>query len=118
MLFIIVGVVLFLVVGLGGSQVYFSGQAKKKRDAAYSRVVKCVLGAPLAQGEPVMPRIRSAWRARAFVTTSDKLPASLDQKEADATRLWPNRCVAEMVAFTDTLKESGDLKEGDKDLGL
>lgn len=115
---IVVGVVLLLVVGLGGAQTYFSAQAKKKRDVAYSRVVKCVLGTPLAQGEPAMPRIRAAWRARAFAVASDKLPASLDEKEANATKLWPNRCVAEMVAFTDTLKENGDMKEGDKDLGF
>ena len=29
--------------------------------------------------------------------------------------MWPNRCVAEMIAFTDTLKDIGEMKEGEKD---
>ncbi|CAN5368059.1 hypothetical protein BH09MYX1_BH09MYX1_27340 [soil metagenome] len=103
--------------GLGGSQVYFAAQAKKKRNVAYSRVIKCLLGSPPAAGEPPMMRIRAAWRARAFVEKNETLAHDQNELDARAVKLWPNRCVAEMVAFTDTLKENGDMKEGDKDLG-
>src|SRR6478736_4473521 len=61
---IFVGVALVLAVGLGGSATYFSAQAKKKRNVAYSKVVKCLFGKPLDAGEAPMTRVRSAWRAR------------------------------------------------------
>ncbi len=98
---------------------YFSAQAKKKRNVAYSRVVKCLFGKPLAAGEAPMTRVRSAWRARILATPAkgDK-PDTMEEQEAEKTKLWPNRCVAEMVAFTDTLKEVGEMKEGEKDLGF
>jgi hypothetical protein len=31
--------------------------------------------------------------------------------------MWPNRCVAELIALTDTLKDIGEMTEGKKDLG-
>ncbi len=114
---IFVAVALVLGVGLGGSAFYFSGQAKKKRNVAYSRVVKCLLGKPLDSGEPPMSRIRSAWRARIVAQKTAKM-GDLDTQEANDTAEWPNRCVAEMISFTDTLKEIGEMKEGDKDLGF
>jgi hypothetical protein len=115
---IFVSVTVVLAVGLGGSAIYFSAQAKKKRNVAYSRVVKCLFGKPLASGEAPMTRVRSAWRARILAAKSkDASGGTLEDQEAEKTKLWPNRCVAEMIAFTDTLKDIGEMKEGDKDIG-
>lgn len=106
-IFAAVGAVVALV--LGGSSLYFSAQAKKKRNLAFSRVTKCLLGTPLADGEPPMSRFRAAWRARLL----DAKPAGEEEK----AKAWPNRCVADIVAFTDTLKELGEVTETEKDLG-
>jgi hypothetical protein len=113
---IFVAVALVLVVGLGGSAAYASAQAKKKRNVAYSRVIKCLFGKPLDSGEAPMTRIRSAWRAR--ILSEKRAEGDVEQQEAKDTAEWPNRCVAEMIAFTDTLKDIGEMKEGDKDLGF
>ncbi len=115
LIFVVVG--LILAVGLGGSAVYSSIQSKKKRNVAYSRVVKCLFGKPLESGEAPMTRIRSAWRARILATKGEHEGDS-ETQEAKATAEWPNRCVADMIAFTDTLKDIGEMKEGDKDLGF
>ena len=117
---IFVGVALVLAVGLGGSATYFSAQAKKKRNVAYSKVVKCLFGKPLDAGEAPMTRVRSAWRARILVDPKKDPngPGTLEDQEAAKTQMWPSRCVAQMVAFTDTLKEVGEMKEGEKDLGF
>ncbi len=110
-----VGIV--LVIAFVGSSLYFSAQGKKKRNVAYSRVVKCLFGKPLDSGEAPMTRVRSAWRARILAQKSDD-KGDLEQQEAKDTAEWPNRCVSQMIAFTDTLKEIGDMKEGEKDLGF
>lgn len=120
--FIFTAVGLVLAVGLGGSGLYFSAQAKKKRNVAYSRVIKCLFGTPLQSGEVPMTRIRAEWRARIFDKANaaddpDK-PQTMEDEEAAKAKQWPNRCVAEMVAFTDTLKDIGEMKEGEKDLGF
>ncbi len=116
---IFVAVALVLGVGLGGSAFYSSQQSKKKRNVAYSRVVKCLFGKPLA-GEAPMTRVRQAWRARILASANkDKdAPQTVEDQEAAKTKMWPNRCVAEMLAFTDTLKDIGEMKEGEKDLGF
>ena len=118
---IFVAVAVILGIGLGGSAMYFSAQAKKKRNVAYSRVVKCLFGKPLDQGEQPMTRVRSAWRARILEEPKKgdpNGPGTIEDQEAAKTKMWPNRCVAEMVAFTDTLKDVGEMKEGEKDLGF
>jgi hypothetical protein len=117
---IFVSVAVVLAVGLGGSATYFSAQAKKKRNVAYSHVVKCLFGKPLDAGEAPMTRVRSAWRARILAEPrkDPNGPGTLEDQEASKTQMWPNRCVAQMVAFTDTLKEVGEMKEGEKDLGF
>jgi len=117
---IFVAVAVVLAVGLGGSATYFSAQAKKKRNVAYSKVVKCLFGKPLDAGEAPMTRVRSAWRARILAEPKrdPNGPGTLEDQEAVKTQMWPNRCVAQMVAFTDTLKEVGEMKEGEKDLGF
>jgi hypothetical protein len=94
---------------------YFSAQSKKKRNLAYSRVQKCLLGGPLAPGEPPMPRFRSAWRGKLLEPAK---PGEKEDSEESKAKAWPNRCVADMVAFTDTLKALGEMKEGEKDLGF
>src|SRR5581483_1043112 len=81
---------------------------------AYSRVTKCLIGTPLADGEPPLLRFRAAWRGK--MLEPPKEGEKQDTEEAKA-KSWPNVCVAEMVAFTDTLKELGEMKEGEKDLG-
>jgi hypothetical protein len=118
MIFVTIAVVFGIV--LGGLAMYSSAQAKKKRNVAYSRVVKCLFGKPLDAGEAPMTRVRSAWRARILAEPNKDPngPGTLDDQEAQKTQMWPNRCVAEMVSFTDTLKEIGEMKEGDKDLGF
>jgi hypothetical protein len=117
LIFVVVGLV--LVVGLGGSAVFSSVQSKKKRNVAYSRVIKCLFGKPLDAGEAPMTRVRSAWRARILAadTKGDHDGDPVDQETKD-TAEWPNRCVAQMIAFTDTLKDIGEMREGDKDLGF
>ncbi len=116
---IFVAVALVLGVGLGSSALYSSAQAKKKRNVAYSRVVKCLFGKPIDAGEPPMSRVRAAWRARLLADQSAKGDgtATEDDKEAAKAKMWPNRCVSQLMAFTDTLKDIGEMKEGDKDLG-
>jgi len=120
LIFVVVGVV--LATALGGSAFYFSAQAKKKRNVAYSRVVKCLFGKPLASGEAPMTRVRQAWRARIVDAASkddtSRADGTLEDQEAAKTKMWPNRCVTEMIAFTDTLKDIGEMKEGEKDLGF
>jgi hypothetical protein len=64
-----------------------------------------------------MTRIRSAWRARILAQKADR-EGDLDTQEAKETAEWPNRCVAHIIAFTDTLKDIGEMKEGEKDLGF
>ena len=115
---IFVAVALVLGVGLGGSAIYSSAQAKKKRNVAYSRVVKCLFGKPLASGEAPMTRVRAAWRARISTEPKKDGTQSLDDQEAAKAKTWPNRCVPQLMAFTDTLKDIGEMKEGDKDLGF
>lgn len=105
-----------LAVVIGGSSIYFGQQAKKKRNLAYSRVTKCLIGKPLADGEAPMLRFRAAWRGK-MLEPHNKADEKIDSEEAKA-KAWPNRCVAEMVSFTDTLKELGEMKEGEKDLGF
>ncbi|HSQ63326.1 MAG TPA: hypothetical protein VLM85_08930 [Polyangiaceae bacterium] len=117
--FIFTAVALVLAVGLGGSGLYFSAQAKKKRNVAYSRVIKCLFGTPLQQGEVPMTRVRAAWRARIFAAKAPGMKEeTMEEQEAQKASEWPNRCVPEMIAFTDTLKDIGEMKEGDKDLGF
>jgi hypothetical protein len=114
---IFVAVALVLGVGLGSSALYFSTQAKKKRNVAYSRVVKCLFGKPLAPGEPPMTRVRAAWRARILAEPTKHGADTMEDQEAQKAKMWPNRCVPQLMAFTDTLKEVGEMKEGEKDLG-
>jgi len=114
---IFVAVALVLGVGLGGSAFYSSVQAKKKRNVAYSKVVKCLFGKPLDAGEAPMSRVRSAWRARILSEKKDPT-LDVDQQEAAKAKEWPNRCVPQLMAFTDTLKDVGEMKEGEKDLGF
>jgi len=122
------GIGLVVVAVIGVSSVVFGRQARKKGDLAYSRATKCLVGKPLASGEDPMLVYRAAWRGRILDTSDDagqpakpgKKAAALRNLEASeeaTTRMWPNRCVAELVALTDTLKEIGEMTEGKKDLG-
>ncbi|HEY1957677.1 MAG TPA: hypothetical protein VGH28_18785 [Polyangiaceae bacterium] len=114
---IFVAVALVLGVGIGGSAFYSSVQAKKKRNVAYSKVVKCLFGKPLDAGEAPMTRVRSAWRASILAEKNDP-SLDVNAQEAAKAKAWPNRCVPQLMAFTDTLKDIGEMKEGDKDLGF
>jgi len=115
---IFVSVAVVLGVGLSSAAILSSAQAKKKRNVAYSRVVKCLFGKPLESGEQPMTRVRAAWRARIM---SEKKPdgmQSQDDQDVAKAKAWPNRCVPQLMAFTDTLKDIGEMKEGEKDLGF
>jgi hypothetical protein len=122
------GIGLAVVTVIGVSSVVFGRQARKKGDLAYSRATKCLVGKQLAAGEDPMLVYRAAWRGRILDTSDDAGQAAkpgkkaaalrnLEASEEASTRMWPNRCVAELVALTDTLKEIGEMTEGKKDLG-
>lgn len=122
------GIGLVVAVGITASSIVFGRQARKKGDLAYSRATKCLVGKPLAAGEEPMLRYRAAWRGRLLDTSGPETDVSKPGKKAAALRameaseeakakMWPNRCVAELIALTDTLKEIGEMTEGKKDLG-
>src|SRR2546425_998468 len=69
-----------LVIALVGSNLYFSTQAKKKRNLAYSRVTKCLIGKPLAEGEAPLLRFRAAWRGKLLE------PKKLDKEETEESK--------------------------------
>lgn len=122
------GIGLAVVAAIGISSVVFGKQARKKGDLAYSRATKCLVGKPLGAGEDPMLRFRAAWRGMLLDTSAPGAGALKGGKKAAALRameaseeakakMWPNRCVAELVSLTDTLKEIGEMTEGKKDLG-
>lgn len=124
------GIGVTVVTAIGLSSLVFGKQARKKGDVAYSRATKCLVGTPVAKGEDPMLRYRAAWRGRTLdpgdagaaggALEPGKKAAALRNIEANEeakTRMWPNRCVAELVSLTDTLKEIGAMEEGKKDLG-
>jgi hypothetical protein len=122
------GIGLTVAAVIGVSSFVFGRQARKKGDVAYSRATKCLVGTPLASGEDPMVRYRAAWRGRILDASDDGGPGAKPGKRANAlrtmeaseeakARMWPNRCVAELIALTDTLKEIGEMTEGKKDLG-
>jgi hypothetical protein len=123
------GIGVTVVAAIGISSLVFGKQARKKGDLAYSRATKCLVGTPVAPGEDAMLRYRAAWRGRILdpgdggaagpLEPGKKAAAlrTLEATEEAKTRMWPNRCVAELVSLTDTLKEIGAMEEGKKDLG-
>jgi hypothetical protein len=128
MLLLVGGVGLTLALGIASASIVFGKEAKKKGDLAYSRTTKCLIGKPLAATEDPMLRFRAAWRGRLLdVSVAEEVkktggtrPAVLqrmDESEEVKARMWPNRCVTELVSLTDTLKEIGAMTEGKKDLG-
>jgi hypothetical protein len=128
MILLFAGIGATLVTAIGVSSVVFGKQARKKGDIAYSRATKCLVGKPLAAGEDPMLRYRAAWRGRVLDTTgpgsdvakAGRAPSALRNMEASEeakAKMWPNRCVGELVSLTDTLKEIGEMTEGKKDLG-
>ena len=129
-------IILFAGIGLtvaaviGVSATVFGRQARKKGDVAYSRATKCLVGTPLASGDDPMLRYRSAWRGRLLDASGEAAAGpgakpgrkpnalrNMDESEEAKARMWPNRCVAELIGLTDTLKEIGEMTEGKKDLG-
>lgn len=126
LLFAGIGVVVVAAIGI--SSVVFGRQARRKGDVAYSRATRCLVGTPVASGEDPMLRYRAAWRGRILDTsdsTGDAIKAgkkasalrAMEASEEAKARMWPNRCVSELIALTDTLKEIGAMTEGKKDLG-
>ena len=136
LLFAAIGITLAAAIGV--SSVVFGRQGRKKGDLAYSRATKCLVGKPLASGEDPMLRYRAAWRGRILQPDTEGAgggaganggrPAhkpsrkgsalgAVEASEEAKVKLWPNRCVAELIALTDTLKDIGEMTEGKKDLG-
>jgi hypothetical protein len=126
------GIGITVAAGIGVSSVVFGRQARKRGDLAFSRATKCLVGKPLASGEDPMLRYRAAWRGRilddsadgADVGTPGSKPSrkgsalgTVEASEEAKVKMWPNRCVAELIALTDTLKDIGEMTEGKKDLG-
>ena len=126
------GIGITVATAIGVSSVVFGRQARKKGDVAFSRATKCLVGTPLASGEDPMLRYRAAWRGRILDDNAPGAeagkPASKPSRKGSAlgtveaseeakVKMWPNRCVAELIALTDTLKDIGEMTEGKKDLG-
>lgn len=122
------GIGVTVIAAIAASSIVFGRQARKKGDVAYSRATKCLMGKPMASDEDPMLRYRAAWRGRILFPGGDaggaaklgKGPNALRTMEASEeakSRMWPNRCVGELVSLTDTLKEIGEMTEGKKDLG-
>ncbi len=94
---------------VGASFVMNTREANRKRVLAWSRLNKCLLGQPPAPGSDPYPLFRSIELGAALSSGEDQ--------PRDTAKQWPIRCIDPMIAYTDMLKEVGDMKEGEKDVG-